>query len=363
MLSFDAIWNDQSFAGGMNKFKINYYLADDKVEVKEIHEPNNGKSPFPLLLKKSRLPKSYQMSHCPGMLKEAEDYYKAQDFLLGSYVNVYNREFLLLDCDFFTKDYFSRNFGIEQKKVDFEPLKSMKTYPKPKIPPHNGFGSELDSLGNCFNLIPKPPKIDLAKKFIYNRVILRFVCRMISTNKEDNLKQFILSFSCGDDNIMIFLKTGRNSGIQGGKFLEKNKYKNDNTGKYYCMKDLYMGQVLNLNKMKFQIISADDYTLNFMFQKPDLFPECNISKILDKIKPKFAAVGDFTSFSEKFIQNVTENQNRLTFEETHLSLNASGIDNQFHENFVLFYLCNSDVNNTVSLKELLGIVKERIYTD
>jgi len=40
----------------LNKYKINYYLADDKIEVKELHEPNNGKSPFPLLLKKSKLP-------------------------------------------------------------------------------------------------------------------------------------------------------------------------------------------------------------------------------------------------------------------------------------------------------------------
>jgi hypothetical protein len=30
-----------------------------------------------------------------------------------------------------------------------------------KIPPHNGIGSEEDSLGNCFNLIPKPPKVDM----------------------------------------------------------------------------------------------------------------------------------------------------------------------------------------------------------
>ena len=47
-------------------------------------------------------------------------------------------------------------------------------------PPHNGIGSEEDSLGSCINLIPKPPKDNLAKKFIFNRIVLRFLCRKIS---------------------------------------------------------------------------------------------------------------------------------------------------------------------------------------
>ena len=51
------MWNDESFAGDLNFYKVNYYLADDKVEVKEIFQPNNGKKNFPLLLKKSKLPK------------------------------------------------------------------------------------------------------------------------------------------------------------------------------------------------------------------------------------------------------------------------------------------------------------------
>lgn len=57
-----------------------------------------------------------------------------------------------------------------------------------------------------------------------------------------------MSFYCGDDTIMFYLQTERNSGIENGKYLERNKYKNDETGKFYQMKDLYMGVVLNINK-------------------------------------------------------------------------------------------------------------------
>lgn len=55
LLSFDAIWEDTSFAGGTNHYKINYYLSDDSVEVKEVHFLNDGKDRFPLLLKRGRL--------------------------------------------------------------------------------------------------------------------------------------------------------------------------------------------------------------------------------------------------------------------------------------------------------------------
>lgn len=93
---------------------MNFHLSDDKIEVKELHTPNNGKSPFPLLLKRSVLPKKHQMSHCPGMLKESEHIYKAEDLLIGETINVYNRDFLIIDCDTFTKDYYKIELGIDQ---------------------------------------------------------------------------------------------------------------------------------------------------------------------------------------------------------------------------------------------------------
>lgn len=34
-----------------------------------------------------------------------------------------------------------------------------------QIPPYNGYGSEEDSLGNCFSLMPKPPHKNLNKMF------------------------------------------------------------------------------------------------------------------------------------------------------------------------------------------------------
>ena len=64
-------------------------------------------------------------------------------------------------------------------------------------------------------------------------LILRFTARLISENKDDNSKNFIISFFCGDNNIKIFIKTERNSGIIPGKYLEKMRHKNPETDNYF----------------------------------------------------------------------------------------------------------------------------------
>ena len=38
---------------------IHYYLVDDTVEIREVHEPNDGRDPFPVLLCRQKLPKDH----------------------------------------------------------------------------------------------------------------------------------------------------------------------------------------------------------------------------------------------------------------------------------------------------------------
>lgn len=57
VLSFNIYWNDDSLEGGLNFFILNFFLADDTIEVKEVKKNNSGKDPFPLLLNRKRIPK------------------------------------------------------------------------------------------------------------------------------------------------------------------------------------------------------------------------------------------------------------------------------------------------------------------
>ena len=43
-------------------YVIHYYLADDTVEIREVHHPNDGRDSFALLLRRQKLPKSFAVN-------------------------------------------------------------------------------------------------------------------------------------------------------------------------------------------------------------------------------------------------------------------------------------------------------------
>jgi hypothetical protein len=53
------------------KYIINYYLADDTVEIKELFFHNSGRSKFPLFLKRNKLPKKFSVTQ-PGEVLESD---------------------------------------------------------------------------------------------------------------------------------------------------------------------------------------------------------------------------------------------------------------------------------------------------
>jgi len=40
-------------------YTIHYYLADDTVEIREVHYPNDGRDSFSLLLRRQKLPSQF----------------------------------------------------------------------------------------------------------------------------------------------------------------------------------------------------------------------------------------------------------------------------------------------------------------
>lgn len=80
VLSFDAMWNG-------DRYRILYFLMDDTIAIREIHEPNDGKDPVAMLLKRTRVPKNWQSlpSWHPSIYMEYGDpeiteYYTPRDF-------------------------------------------------------------------------------------------------------------------------------------------------------------------------------------------------------------------------------------------------------------------------------------------
>lgn len=52
VLSFAILWSDVSYDGGDKYYRLNFFLSDNTVEVKEIIKPNNGCYPFSMLLRR-----------------------------------------------------------------------------------------------------------------------------------------------------------------------------------------------------------------------------------------------------------------------------------------------------------------------
>lgn len=112
VLSFDVLWNDQTADGGLRFYKMNYYLSDQSMEVKELRQHNTGYHPFPHLLRRQRLSKDPVQIHCPGLNLKKEVYYQPEDLILGKSIRIYSRDMLIFNCNDFTKKWYLQNLGI-----------------------------------------------------------------------------------------------------------------------------------------------------------------------------------------------------------------------------------------------------------
>ena len=124
----------------------------------------------------------------------------------------------------------------------------------------------------------------MKKMFKQDMHILRFNAKLVSTEPDDENREFIISVYCGDDTIQVYEVCDKNSGRIGGKFMERKKHRNPVTNNYYEEKDFLIGRTVFLGGFKFQLLSADEYTEKYMEDNCDNFPESNIDLIISKIK-------------------------------------------------------------------------------
>ena len=182
-LCFNVVWDDRErLYGDVQFFRLLYFLADDTVEVLPVHKKNDGRYPFPKLLKRMKLPKSGNLLN----VDESADYYNWRELCIGKTINVFGRKIHLARCDSFTREHYKKHGIILKENMTLEPKEEKIRFER-QIPPYNGFGSEEDSLRSCTGGInPPPPKRDLAKMREKQGVILRFNARLLSDKVSAN---------------------------------------------------------------------------------------------------------------------------------------------------------------------------------
>jgi hypothetical protein len=82
----------------------------------------------------------------------------------------------------------------------------------------------------------------------------------------DKSRKFIVMFYLFDDTIAVFEPPQRNSGVLGGKYLERGRVKlpgqtifKSELTKYYTSKDFSVGARVVFNDIPFIIVGADNY--------------------------------------------------------------------------------------------------------
>lgn len=324
VLRFHGVWDDsECMFGDVREMVLHYFLSDDTIEIKEVIPVNSGRDSIPLFLNRQRLPKYAPVGlYQPGTITDRtvlnvfgglvgnkgrfildnrktgavhREFYKDCDLRIGSVINAWGRKILLCDCDEFTKEYYKTKYGIK----DFAPI-PYKAPPPPKVertyPPYHGFGSEEDSLCSCMGLLPKPPIKDFKKFMEKDRQglesnILRFLAQFITTDPINKDRKFLIAYFLSDDTISVFEPPQRNTGIIGGKFLERGRIKKpgqelykSELSEYYGAKDLYVGAKVCFHGHVLLLVDADEYAFNYMEKHANEFPMANINIILNKLK-------------------------------------------------------------------------------
>ncbi|KAH8323609.1 hypothetical protein KR074_010276 [Drosophila pseudoananassae] len=323
VLKFQGYWNDRSEFGDVRKLDICYYLADDTIDIKEKFPRNSGREGPSTFLRRAKLPKEFSGLALPGQQtavtllnvlgsnmrdvryvadplntgQRQEQYYTDQDLQIGAVLNVFGRAVVLTGCDQFTQSYYRAKYGIEEftpqaipERSDIRPHTQVGMASR-RLPPYNGWGSHEDSEGNCITVEPKPPQADFKKLFKYDGCILRFGAKLISPIRENDERDFVISYFLADDTLQVYEASRRNSGFLGGEFLKKARVPLPGQNmfgsarpEYFRANDFYIGRTMTLKDHIFHIVSADEFTLLYMEQHPSEFPVADIRRIMEKIR-------------------------------------------------------------------------------
>lgn len=181
VLRFYGYWRSNENPPMNYAVRVHYFLADDSIEIISEYGRNDGRDRIPKFLSKMRVLKP---SVTPALtagsctmepVYSSDMYYTYKDIRVGGSIRVVGNDIHITDADDFTRNYYYNHQNVSLDDPIVVELESKAKRVPVTIPPHNGFGSEEDSLQTCSgSLMPKAPKKDGLKAKLYACVILRY---------------------------------------------------------------------------------------------------------------------------------------------------------------------------------------------
>jgi len=282
VLRFSCFMDDNSQYFIRVWLTLYYYLADDTVELIEVPQKNVGRVPEKgVFWKRAPLFKNPTYTCAPGMTKVEPVQVLKEDLIVGQGIRVQGRDIYITDCDDFTRDYYRTELSMVQDKLVIE--EHVESPPKMPLPPHNGFGNEEDSIGNCNALAPKAPRKDVGKLLQDFGKVLRFEGVMQTARKEDQDRRFIVATYIADDDVAVWEIKNPALAHAQGKFAAKARKKNPATGQWFRPSDFYVGATVEISATRFLLVAADEMAVRFMESDPDSFPVADSRAVAMKL--------------------------------------------------------------------------------
>ena len=368
VLRFYLAWDDRkSLYGELRPFVLHYYLADDELEILEVRRANAGRDPFPLFLKKGKCFKNIESylhidaptTHTTQLIDrtgrvapETMETFTEADFSVGKEVTINGATFLVYGCDEFTRDYYTKVYGVTFEDIPVQFDENVER-PQVVIPPHVAPGSEEDSLGSFLYLIPKVPKKNFRRMMENDRKILRYMARLDTTAPEDRDRIFVIKYYLADDTVGVFEPPRKNSGIIGGKFLERTRIKKPQSHEYYSQSDFYTGATIEVTMFRFIIYQADEYTLSYMESDPESHPMSDMGYIAAQLGPEIAAKKE--ALAAEFAKYDGAGEGKVSYEVLQEVLASFGLELNDQALITLMRRFDLEKEGKVSYMEILSM--------
>eukprot|EP00658_Telonema_sp_P-2_P067164 TRINITY_DN560_c0_g2_i1.p1 TRINITY_DN560_c0_g2~~TRINITY_DN560_c0_g2_i1.p1 ORF type:complete len:259 (-),score=97.08 TRINITY_DN560_c0_g2_i1:198-974(-) len=244
------------------------------------------------------------------------------------------------------------NFGLKKTDPIRIEMNDGVDPPKSQLPHYSGFGSEEDSLGSFYHLVPKKPKENWAKFLQNDKKNLRFLAMLETGHPEDGNRLFIVTYELSNDAINVYEPPQRNSGNMGGKWMERTHVKNPATGENYRPHELYVGATMEFRKHKFKLLEADEFTLRYM--ERNKYPNSDLTLIISKLKDKFRQQSGMIRKTFKAIDK--DNSAGLDAKEFRAVLERFNFDLTDQEVISVMRTFDPDADGTVRYDEFVDAV-------
>ncbi len=269
VLRFYCAYEDERQVGGRRQYTLYYYVSDSTLEIKETAEP--GRHHFPNFLSRQ------------SVCKEEEDgssgdgaVYEYHDLRCGAFIKVYGRHLLLLSCDASTREWYAAK-GIQQVPLHVASSDSSDPPVQVTIGPPNGFGTDDDVYAMGLRLEPglREDKHVRLEKTKAGSKVLRFIVHLLRAQapssatpgaeeprwEEDVTRDLVLNYFECDSTICIYEPRVRNSGVEGGLFLSRGKYKKMIDCRYKKSTDGAVGGRVALGGSHSRFLNPADFLL------------------------------------------------------------------------------------------------------